>query len=58
MNDEYRITIKKVNNGHVYQIEGIDRFTGKYVCLATEEHKMLEKIGEAICKYKIEVKRK
>lgn len=58
MAERYKITIEKLNNGHVYEIQGIDRFIGKYVCKSTEEHQILKHIGEAICGYKIEVIRK
>lgn len=58
MDNRLEITIKQLANGFTYEIHGPHKLGGEFICKSTEEHEMIEKIGQAICGYKIEVVRK
>lgn len=52
------IEIDTVNNGLVYEIGGSIKHNGEFICKATEEFDMLERIGEALLGFKIKVERR
>lgn len=58
MDSPLEIVVKQVSNGFTYEIKGPHKLGGIFICKNTEEFEMLEKIGQAISGYQVEVKRK
>lgn len=58
MDCSFEVEIKRVSNGYTYEIKGPHKLGGRFICKNTEETEMLEKIGEAVCGYKVGVERK
>ena len=58
MDYPFEVEIKQVSNGYTYEIKGPHKLGGKFVCKNTEEMEMLERIGNAVCGYKVKVERK
>jgi len=53
-----KITIRKVNDGFIWTVEGSTKNEGEHVCKLTEEIAMLTKIAEIVLEAKAEVKLK